>query len=207
MPEIKRIIFDLDNTLIPWKDEYNDAGRQALDDCKIAIDYHEIDTLIQTYEQKFLSFKIETMAKYFNELYHRTNGYEFVTLWLKYLGKMSNKNPKLIETLEYLYPKYELIVLTNWFKESQLNRLKNAKIDRYFKEVIGGDEFIKPNIESFKLAMGSYKPEECIMIGDSLPIDIIGARNAGLNVIYLTQSEEIYEFPTIKEIYELKRIL
>lgn len=207
MAEIKKLIFDLDNTLIPWQDKYNAAAKQALEDCKIAMDYHEIDILIQSYDQKFLSFKIETMANYFNLLYHRTDGYEFVTLWLKYLGKMSDKDPKLIETLEYLFPKYELIVLTNWFKVSQLNRLKNAEIDRYFKEVIGGDEFIKPNIESFKLAMGSCKPEECIMIGDSLPVDIMGARNTGLNVIYLTQSEEIYDFPTIKEIYELKRIL
>ena len=140
MAEIKKLIFDWDNTLIPWQDKYNNAAKEALKDCKIAMDYHKIDILIQSYDQKFLSFKIETMAKYFNELYHRTDGYKFVTLWLKYLGKMSDKDSKLIETLEYLFPKYELIVLTNWFKVSQLNRLKNAEIDKYFKEA--GQKFI-----------------------------------------------------------------
>lgn len=101
------------------------------------------------------------------------------------------------------------MVLTNWFTKSQKERLKNYEILKYFKEVIGTDLVKnKPNEESFIRACGTYKPEECVMIGDSLEKDVNGALNCGLGAI-LFDYKNIYdgEIQKVKKISDLKNML
>ena len=45
----------------------------------------------------------------------------------------------VIETLEYLKDKYDIVLLTNYFIEPQIGRLKKVGIDKYFSRFIGGD--------------------------------------------------------------------
>jgi FMN phosphatase YigB (HAD superfamily) len=45
------------------------------------------------------------------------------------------------------------------------------------------------------------------MIGDSLTTDILGAKEAGLQVIYLNTKQEKTNYPSIKELIELKEML
>ena len=110
---------------------------------------------------------------------------------------------------DYLSKKYELVVLTNWFTKPQSERLKNADILNYFKEVIGGELFMKPSRTAFLNACGEYLPSECIMIGDDYNKDIIGASNTGLNVIYFNykNKDNVNNFQEINKLSELERIL
>lgn len=207
MGEIKRIIFDLDGTLIPWKDEYASGFNQAVREYNLDIDVSRENEMYTTFEDTYTSYTVENMIEHFKNLFNVKVSNDFIMTWLTYLGNMSEENKEINEVLEYLSKKYELAVLTNGFGFSQEMRLEHAGIRNYFKDVIGGDKYIKPNPNSFKLAMGTCSPEECLMIGDSLEKDILGALKVGLNVIYLTKKENIYDFPTIKDIRELKRIL
>ena len=103
-----------------------------------------------------------------------------------------------------------MVVLTNWFRNPQINRLKTAKIDRYFSEIYGGEDFIKPSKQAFVRAAGNTKLEECIMIGDNYNIDIMGAYNAGLNVIYFNpklKDNNKLKFDEISDFRELMNIL
>ena len=95
-----------------------------------------------------------------------------------------------LKILEYLKNKYELVVLTDWFKEQQIERLKNSKIIEYFQEVYAAEKTKrKPFKEAFIQAIGENKPEECIMIGDDFQRDIEGALKAGLQAIYYNPND------------------
>ena len=213
---LKRIIFDLDNTLISWKEEqserennnvaeYNEAAKKALEECNITIEDKTFSKLQRSYQENLTQISIENMTNYFNRLYNQNVDNTLIKCWLKHLGTMSEKDENLISTLSYLQQKYELVILTNWFYISQYNRLKNAKIADYFKEIIGGEEVMKPNKKAFEKAMGGHLPEECLMVGDNYLIDILPAKELGMSTYLISEKKEIV--PTIKNVYELKSVL
>ena len=206
---IKRIIFDLDNTLIMWKDKYLNAIKETVELYKLNIDYKYLSSLVDEYDNEFRYYDKELMVNFINEKIDNKIDIDFLNIFLDRFGYMSEKDDKVIEVLEYLSKKYELVVLTNWFMEPQKERLKNASILKYFKEVIGGENSMKPYKESFMNACGNLNPSECIMIGDNYDKDIVGADNAGLNVIYYNykNKENKNNFKEIKNISELKEML
>ncbi len=118
-------------------------------------------------------------------------------------------NKEIYETLEYLSKKYELVVLTNWFKDPQVKRLEIANILKYFSKVYATETFlIKPNKEAFMKACQN-KPEEAVMVGDTVKVDIEGAINAGLKAIHINKNAEknSKDYITINEFSELKNVL
>ena len=95
--------------------------------------------------------------------------------------------PYTKECLAYLTQKgYKLHLITNGFEETQHNKLKHSGIASFFIEVITSEcsNSIKPNKEIFDYAFMKTKavPEESIMIGDSIEVDIQGAMNAALKL-------------------------
>lgn len=135
----------------------------------------------------------------------------FIKKLEKRQSKLSFIDDDLIDVLDYLSKKYELVILSNYFTNIQKNRLKNAKIDKYFSKVFGGDEIkLKPRPEAFLKAVYPNKKEECLMIGDSLKMDIEGALNVGLKVIavdYFNKLPKSDKYILIDDIKKLKEIL
>lgn len=208
MEKIKRIIFDLDNTLIMWKDEYLEGLKRTLEEYNIDFDYKKLnDTVDAEYEDTYPYYTKENLKKFIKDRLNLEVSIEVITAWLDSLYNMSDANPEVNDVLSYLSAKYELVVLTNWFKDSQEKRLIHANMRQFFKEIIGGDEHIKPSIEAYKEAMGPYRPIECLMVGDSIRLDVEGAINAGIKPIHLSQTEPIDGVTTIKNLSELKKIL
>ena len=121
--------------------------------------------------------------------------------------------PFTVETLTYLSSKYGLYILTNGFEESQHLKLDSAKIRHHFKEVITSERagYTKPDTRMFEYALDLAKagPDEVLMIGDALDIDIEGARNAGIDQVYfnpgkLPHSEEVtYEISCLSELQKI----
>ena len=114
--------------------------------------------------------------------------------------------------MNYLNEKYELVVLTNWFSNSQINILKKLGILHYFNEIIGTDQVLnKPNKEAFLKACGNYKIEECLMIGDNFDIDILGAYSAGMDAIWYNpkhkQPKQKIKVDEIDNLMKLKNYL
>jgi putative hydrolase of the HAD superfamily len=98
--------------------------------------------------------------------------------------------PYAKEILQYLVDKdYLLHLLTNGFEKTQHSKLKYSGLDVYFKEVITseGSNSLKPQKEIFEFAFAKTKakPEESIMIGDSIEVDILGAFNAGIDQVHV----------------------
>lgn len=191
---IKRLIFDLDNTLIDWEDNYWDKGiRSTCLELNIEYDYelmNSVKKVIDNYEKNNEYFDIEIMQRLINNELNTNYDIKFIKTMLKYFEKCVPEkiDKNTIKTLEYLKDKYELVVLTNWFEGPQIKRLENVGIYKYFKKVYGTEKIkIKPNKEAFMKAKGNCKLSECIMIGDNLKIDIDGAIMAGMSAIFLNK--------------------
>lgn len=192
---IKRVIFDIDNTLIPWRDEYFNEIFEVAKELKIECsndDFNKIKQAFGEYENVYYSFNKENMINYINEYTGKKYPKEFMD---KIVEKWANCVPdkikdSILATLEELSKKYEMVCLTDWYKEQQIKRLKKVNILRYFQDVYAAENTKrKPFKEAFMQAIGENKPEECIMIGDSFARDIEGALNAGLQAIYYNPKE------------------
>ncbi|HEU4551237.1 MAG TPA: YjjG family noncanonical pyrimidine nucleotidase [Chitinophaga sp.] len=97
--------------------------------------------------------------------------------------------PYTIEVLEYLTAKnYPLHMITNGFEETQLLKMRNAGIDHFFTHIITSEVAgsLKPYREIFDYAItkAAATATDCVMIGDALELDIVGAYNAGMDQIY-----------------------
>ena len=215
---IKRIIFDIDNTLIPWESEYDKEIEKTLDELNIKYteqEYKEIRKAFSEYEKVNYRFDKKLMLNYINNYMEKQYPIEFMN---KVLERWGNCVPEKIEdsvkdTLMYLKNKYEMVILTDWFAKEQINRLEILDINKYFSKVYSAENTNrKPFKEAFQNAVENNKTEECVMIGDSLERDINGAINAGLKAIYYNPNETPdYEgkngYIIINKLEQLKEIL
>lgn len=206
---IKRIIFDLDGTLISNVD-FDYYMNRAFLDCDYIPnkgDIFKINNALSFYEEKANRYNVEEMLD-FVRLY---SGVYIPDCYFEYLLKeLEVAVPKeleegIVDTLEYLKDKeYSLAVLTNWYKYSQLKRLENAGILKYFDAVYSGEIYKKPSKEAYVNACGVYLPEESLMVGDSYKYDYEGALNANLSALLLDKdnfcSKDVDKIDSIKRL-------
>lgn len=130
---------------------------------------------------------------------------------VRFLELLPTRNilfPYAKEILQYLKNKqYILHLVTNGFEKTQNNKLMYAGLKPFFSEVITseGSGSLKPNKEIFEFAFQKCfaKPDECIMIGDSVEVDIIGAMNAGIDQVYVNH---LGIEPTVKPTYTVNSL-
>lgn len=213
---IKRVILDMDNTLMPWKKEYDNEIGIVLKE--LGIEYTEeenkkIRKALIEYENNYYTFNTKLMIDFINKYTKKNYPEELIE---KLMNKWSKCAPEklpesTIKVLEYTKSKYEVVVLTDWYKEQQVKRLEKAKILKYFQEVYAAENTKrKPFKEAFMQAIGENKPEECIVIGDDFQRDIEGALKAGLQAIYYntnnTEQSKKISFYNLKNNEETKQI-
>lgn len=113
-----------------------------------------------------------------------------------YIAESPNKTklfPKTIETLEYLKNAgYRLFLLTNGFVEVQKVKIRDSKLEPFFERMITSEEagYQKPHEKIFEFALNTIMAEkaDCLMIGDDLESDILGARNFGIDTVFFNQA-------------------
>lgn len=213
---IKRVIFDIDNTLMPWKAEYFSEIYTVLNELNIECteeNFLKIQKAFSEYENNYYTFSTKLMIDFINEYTEKNYPEEFIEMLINRWSKCApEKLPEsTIKVLEYVKSKYEVVVLTDWYKDQQVKRLEKAKILKYFQEVYAAENTKrKPFKEAFIQAIGENKPEECIMIGDNFQRDIEGALKAGLQAIYYnpnnTEQNEKISFYNLKNNEETKQI-
>lgn len=124
--------------------------------------------------------------------------------------------PYTFEILDYLRQKgYQLHLITNGFEKTQFSKLENSGLTPYFTHVITseGSNSLKPHKEIFDFAfrLSGASPEESIMIGDTLEVDILGGMNAGIDQVHvnhLTKEREAVSggrYPTYT-VFSLKEL-
>lgn len=119
--------------------------------------------------------------------------------------------PYAREVLEYFYPRFPLYVLTNGFRDVQDIKLEAAGIMHYFSGVFTAEDAgaAKPDAAFFShvLKATGSKPADCLMIGDNLKADIIGALSAGIDSVYYNPYKRAYHVPVQQEIHCLSELM
>lgn len=231
MKSYKHIFFDLDHTL--WDFDRNCS--ETLDELYVHYNFHELGLFTP---EQFRDVYIEVNKRMWKQYNHgeidrdtiRTKRFPAALLRLgmkkeqipadinaRYMSicpTKSNLFPYTMEILNYLKSRYKLHILTNGFRETQSIKIKSSRIASYFMEVINSEisGFLKPSKEIFQYAMNKVKAScrECIMIGDDLEADIMGARNAGIDHIFFNPLKKQHSENLKHEISclsELKKIL
>lgn len=188
---IKRIIFDVDGTLI-----CNVHFEPAISKTLKKLNIFSKDNLnkflfgISTYEKNYNSYNRHDYLKHFSQILEIKLKEEFINIFFEELKYIVPKEFKGIgETVKELSEKYEMVILSNYFSQSQKNRLNNMNIGHLFSE-FHGEKIIKPNSQAYIDACGSNFPKECVMVGDNVDLDIKGALNVGLKAVLVNNGKQ-----------------
>jgi len=96
--------------------------------------------------------------------------------------------PGAIVVLDYLHHNYRMSIITNGFREVQVDKLIQSGLRKYFDKVFISEEVgaQKPHKKIFEHAVKSMNApkKRSLMIGDSWDADIVGAKQFGIDQIY-----------------------
>ncbi len=197
MSQIKVILWDIDGTLLNFEEAEKYAIRACfaqfgLGECtdSMLADYSVINrsywqrlergelTKPQVLEGRFMEFfgkyGLDTgCAPAFNAQYQISLGDTFCF------------HENGLETVQALNGKVKQYAVTNGTRIAQERKLRGSGLDKlldgvFISEIVGIE---KPGIGFFQRvwdAIGTYKPDEVMIVGDSLTSDIQGGNNAGI---------------------------
>ena len=210
---IKRIIFDIDNTLIKWQSASFDFLPNFLSKHGIQPSKENVDRFINSSETFIVDDKILTRADYIAKINDENNAnfldedfHEAFTSMA--LNNIAPIDLKQVATLKYLASKYEIYILTNWFSDYQALRLEKIGISEYIDEVYGFDDYYaKPSKEAFQRVCEGLDPSECLMIGDSETFDLEPALEMGMQVIKLDLTGRLPRNKNIKNIKHINELI
>lgn len=200
MKDYKKYIFDIDYTiLIPdWSKEDDYFKKYILENEQEEF-FKNKQGILNKYEQEFPKYNTKTLSEYFKS-YGFTVSEDVINGWMNYNGETIKDEvvDGVVDLFEYLKENNkEIVILTNWFSGTQIPRLKRAGLFNYIDKIVAGEDAMKPGLESFELAINDTNKEDCIMIGDSIRSDKIGADNAGIDS-YIVDKEH-----TIRDLYNI----
>ena len=194
MKNYKKYIFDLDYTLLipDWSLE-DDYFRRNIPVNEQKEFFKQKQLILNKYELEFPRYDFKTLSDFFKSYgFHVSE--KVINGWMIHNGENIKDEVALgvIELFEYLKENNkEIVILTNWFSGTQIPRLKRAGLYDYIDKIVAGEEAMKPNLEAFKLAMGNTNKEDCIMIGDSIKSDKVGAEKAGIDCYIVDEEHSI----------------
>ena len=236
MPLYKYLIFDVDDTLLDFHSAFETAQINIAEKLGIepSKEYLETDekSAWKAWEESGLDRTEEKDVQKSYHIYyyqflrkrfeHLSEAYgmdfdvqELVDCYLQSIS--SSKVTKESDTLSVymnLSKRYKLVLATNGIERVQKERLSDFlpyTHSLYISEKIG---FIKPARDFYNYVISDLKcrSEECLMIGDSISNDMVGAKAIGMDVCYYNakgkrKPENIFIDYEIKSILDLAQIL
>lgn len=208
---MKKIIFDLDNTLLFISSDWSDSYQAFIDKYNLDITPQDLFSKIGCFERDLSGVVNENdLCNYINNKLNLNITYDMVLDFLSRYENIPLRDTDMIyDVLEYLSNKYELIAYTNWFTNIQTGRLKNYNLDKFFSRIYGWDILpMKPSEEGIRSIIGNDDINDYIMIGDNIKIDLEVPHSMGMDtILYNRKGIEQNIYKEIVNISELKNIL
>lgn len=209
---IKKIVFDLDNTLLFLSDEWEENYKRFIDKYNLNISANDLFLCIGNFEKKMKN--IVVLKQKLSEYVSNDLSIDFTIDMILELSEIYNNTPLLntdtiYDALNYLSEKYELIAYTNWFTDDQIKRLKKYDLDKFFTKVYGWDILPKkPSKEGLSEIIKNDDIENYIFIGDSIELDLEVPYSMGIATIFYNRKNiKQNKYKEIFKIKELKNIL
>ena len=225
---IKHIFFDLDRTLWDFEKNSQTTLLQLIKDFKL------IEKGIDTADNFIKKYKIHNEELW--ELYREDKikkeelrgkrfqlalaeydiddselAEQFGLAYIKQSPLKTTLFPYTHEVLLYLKKKYSLHIITNGFEEVQHIKLASSDLAQYFDVIVTSEQVgvKKPNAKIFEFALeqAKAKPDECIMIGDDFPVDVLGAEQIGIQGVYFNPNKLAHKHSVVHEIFCLSELM
>lgn len=227
----KHLFFDLDRTLWDFDSSALHTFERMYESHKLqTIGIADLDIFYQTYNEhndklweeyrngnlqkeilRDLRFRNTLQAFGINDekLVHQLS-YDY----LYYSPRTVYLFPHTVEVLELLKSNYKLYLITNGFEEVQHIKINEAGIAGFFEKMItseaAGAKKPDPLIFNYAMEQCNTLRADSLMIGDDLPVDILGAQDFGMDQVFFNPHKQKHtESPTyeISSLIELKDIL
>ncbi len=227
MNNFKVILFDVDDTLLSFqgyvkqsmKDGFEHFNLGKFEDWMYPVFTNINDKLWRQIEEGTLAFEELKRIRWsmvLKEIGIDFDGVTFETYFRERLFYSAVLEEGTVEILEYLRGRYMLCVVSNGPYEQQINRLKVGGLDKYFSHVFisGKVGYSKPTKEFFDCCfkeikekeIPDLKPEEVMIVGDSMTADIGGGKAYGLKTCLYAYYKEPKNDTSIID-YKIKRLL
>lgn len=198
------LFFDLDNTLWDFNANSYDALYEALKKMDLlgkigeyerffSIYYEVNERLWGLYRDNKITKNILRGLRFEEslELNHTPFpgiGDSMNEVYLTEMPKQLKLVPGALEVLDHLHHKYRMSIITNGFREVQVDKLIQTGLQKYFEKVFISEEVgaQKPHKKIFEHAVKSMNApkRKSLMIGDSWDADIVGAMQFGMDQVY-----------------------
>lgn len=230
--EYKKLLFDLDNTLVDDDENRKYAIKKILLEKVGTASDNELDRFIKldnqfwtdraegkikdpyefkTNEEKTEWIRAQRFINYFEDITLE----EAVKISNKYIDILKEhivpiKNAK--EVLQYLYEKgYEIYIVTNSPTRVVKDKLSKINVDKYIKDTFSAEEagHMKPHNMFFKGffdKINSHEKENMLIIGDELEKDIQGGIKEGIDTCWFN-IKNIDNDTNFKPVYEIKELI
>ena len=225
---VSYIIFDLDDTLCDYqkaKDNAKHLVNQTLE--KLGINVNQFWSIYGLIEPKlFREFLNNSLTK----RQYRIRRYsdilkdwhfkpEELSLELNSIY-MQEANHKIdlfddVKPLMELLPKKRVkaVILTNGPSDGQRDKLKALNLSQYVKEIYISEEigFSKPSIQAFEFVLQALNacPSQVLMVGDSLEVDIKGAKLAAIEAVLVDRENKHSDYAgqKVTSLLDLSKLL
>ena len=192
------LLFDSDDTLLDFKAAEKHALSATFETFApgmgdtMNVKYHEINrALWASYEKGEIPrediFRLR-FVKTFEHFGIPVPNISIPDFFQTQLSSVHKTMPDVPEVLEKLSAKYKLHVITNSVKTTQMKRLTESGLAKYFGHIFISEELgtQKPAAEFFDIVFNTLKisRSDALIIGDSYSSDITGGINAGVDTCW-----------------------
>lgn len=197
MKNYKYILWDIDDTLIDFKQSEAHALRQCFNEYDIEVSdeqlavYSEINQGYWRQLEEGLVEKKSMLNQRFDDFLSylkapHVSGAEINKRYQEALGDHVEMFPDAYDLCKELSKIKKQYVVTNGTIVAQNKKLKNTGLIEFFDKIFISDEigFQKPDVRFFNHCfkeIPDFNLREAIIIGDSLSSDMKGAMNAGID--------------------------
>ena len=228
----KKILFDLDNTLIDDDENRRYAFKQVLLNKNGKSSKEEIERFINL-DNKFWSDRAKgkikapykfknndektrwVRSKRFMDFFSDITFEEAAQInnyYINNLGKIVLPIDNAKEILEYLYNKnYQIYIVTNGPLKAVDDKLNGIKSKEYIEEIFSAEEAgsMKPNdvfFEKFFEKIKVNKKDDMLIVGDELEKDVLGGNLHGIDSCWFNSKNEPNS-SNIKPTYEINNLI
>lgn len=226
MKQYTTLLFDADGTLFDFEMTEQQALQQTFQRYGYPYDEHikkrylEINRqLWDDYEEGRMSREDVIYTRFgrlFNDIGIHDDGIAFEDDYQKALGRGHELMEHAMEVVSALSNDFDLYVVTNGVVETQYQRLKDAHLRAYFKDVFVSEElgYRKPQREYFDYCFAHIQENDkkrILIIGDSLSSDMLGGIHAGIDTCWFNPAHKAdtkqlaltYEIKDLRDIYKI----
>lgn len=210
----KKILFDLDNTLVNDDENRKCAIKKILKERNESVSDEKINQFIEIdnkwwkdraegkinvpeevkNEQEIIEWdRAQRFVKFFNGIKYE-EGIELNKKYFNYLSESIVPISNAYNILEYLYKKqYNLYIVTNGPIKLINNKLNAINSKNFIKGVFSAEEAgnMKPSSEFFEKFLSKincYEKKDMLIVGDELDKDILGGIQSGIDSCWFNRN-------------------